>query len=316
MDAQIQLLIQSSTNSKEIVNSELIQALWSGYGSLIRVETEKSSYIIKQIKFPTKRDHPKGWNSNLSHLRKVQSYKVEINWYKYYNENTQGALTAKYIQSQKINETQFLILEDLKEKGFTPKESISSSEVHLCLRWLAIFHAKHLNTKPNGLWNIGSYWHLETRPDELEALCEHKLKELAPLIDRKLNSASYQSIVHGDAKLANFLFKENQVSAVDFQYVGGGVGVKDVAYFLTSIYDEEELFLNEEKCLDYYFKELKEALEIFQTSLDPNLIGREWRELYPYAACDFYRFLKGWSPTHYKLNKYSKYIIEKVQKCF
>jgi Ser/Thr protein kinase RdoA (MazF antagonist) len=65
----------------------------------------------------------------------------------------------------------------------------------------------------------------------------------AAVIDQVLNNCSYQTIVHGDAKLANFCFsKEGAVSAVDFQYVGGGCGMKDVAYFLGScLTGKEEL---------------------------------------------------------------------------
>ena len=92
------------------------------------------------------------------------------------------------------------------------------------------------------------------------------------------------------------------MAAVDFQYVGGGVGVKDLAYFLSSIYDEDQLYDKEKECLDYYFAELgaEDEVEV------------EWRELYPYAWCDFYRFLKGWSPGHYKLNTYSEGMKKKV----
>ena len=41
-------------------------------------------------------------------------------------------------------------------------------------------------------------------------------------------------------------------------------------------------------------------------------VEKEWRKLYPYVWCDFYRFLKGWSPGHYKLNSYSEQMKNKV----
>ena len=76
---------------------------------------------------------------------------------------------------------------------------------------------------------------------------------------KNLNTAKFKTIIHGDAKLANFLFGPDAVAAVDFQYVGGGVGIKDVAYFLSSIYTEDELFSHEKKCLDHYFQALNNA---------------------------------------------------------
>jgi thiamine kinase-like enzyme len=135
-------------------------------------------------------------------------------------------------------------------------------------------------------------------------MSDKELKEAAPKIDAKLNQAKYKTIVHGDAKLANFLFNQKEAAAVDFQYVGGGVGIKDVAYFLGSVFYEDELSKYEEKSLNYYFQILN----------NPD-VEKEWRELYPYAWCDFYRFLQGWSPEHWKINSYSEQIKEKVLKC-
>jgi hypothetical protein len=50
----------------------------------------------------------------------------------------------------------------------------------------------------------------------------------------------------------------------------------------------------------------------FNKHIDAKLIEQEWRELYPYAWCDFYRFLKGWSPAHFKINTYSEQMKERV----
>jgi thiamine kinase-like enzyme len=68
------------------------------------------------------------------------------------------------------------------------------------------------------------------------------LKEAAPVIDEKLNTCAYKTFVHGDAKLANFCFApDGQVAGVDFQYVGGGCGMKDVAYFIGSCLNEKDV---------------------------------------------------------------------------
>ena len=61
-----------------------------------------------------------------------------------------------------------------------------------------------------GLWPAGTYWHLETRPDELDAMPDGPLKNSAAMIDRRLNKATYKSLVHGDAKVANFCFSASE----------------------------------------------------------------------------------------------------------
>lgn len=70
-----------------------------------------------------------------------------------------------------------------------------------------------------------------TRPDELSAMKPSHLKGAAEAIDSKLNQCKFQTIVHGDAKVANFCFTPDSksIAAVDFQYVGSGCGMKDVA---------------------------------------------------------------------------------------
>ena len=119
--------------------------------------------------------------------------------------------------------------------------------------WLAHFHATFMGETPDGLWEVGSYWHLDTRPDELEALDDVHLKQAAGEIDALLRAARFQTFVHGDAKLANFCFSEDgtQVAAVDFQYVGGGCGMKDVAYFIGSCLYEEDCERHEAALLGF-----------------------------------------------------------------
>jgi len=296
-------VILSITGSSKVLKTELIQNLWSGYGSLNRIVTDKTSVIQKLINTSEGKEHPRAWDTDISHQRKAHSYEVETNWYKKFNDEIESAYTPRYIASGKTDKGQYLILEDLKSKNFVPKDSIDEKEIVLCLRWLAKFHSHYMNKAPKNLWPIGTYWHLDTRPDELAAIEDLELKKAAPLIDKKLNEAKNKTLVHGDAKLANFLFNECETAAVDFQYVGGGIGIKDVAYFLSSIYGEKDLQRYEEKWLDFYFKELN------HTNAEA-----EWRELYPYAWCDFYRFLKGWSPGHYKLHSYSEKMKTKVLK--
>ena len=100
-----------------------------------------------------------------------------------------------------------------------------------------------------------------TRPDELAAMEEGPLKRAAEIIDTRLSGARFQTFVHGDAKLANFCFRESAaVAAVDFQYVGRGCGMKDLAYFLGSCLSEEECEKRERELLDLYFEKFSAVM--------------------------------------------------------
>jgi aminoglycoside phosphotransferase (APT) family kinase protein len=191
---------------------------------------------------------------------------------------------------------------------------VTRDEIHTCLGWLANFHATFMGRAPEGLWEVGTYWHLATRPDELAVLEDGPLKKAASEIDRRLGDTRFPTFVHGDAKLANFCFSADgtRVAAVDFQYVGGGCGMKDVAYFISSCLDERESERLEGELLDGYFARLGDALTRRSSDLDLAAIEADWRPLYPVAWTDFYRFLQGWSPGHWKIHRYSERLAREV----
>jgi hypothetical protein len=141
-----------------------------------------------------------------------------------------------------------------------------------------------------------------------------ELKKFSKIIDNKLNECKYKTLVHGDSKLANFCFSEDmtKVSAVDFQYVGGGCGMKDIAYFFDSALSEVECKNWEEELLDYYFQELKNALYSLKKDIDFKALEKEWRDLYPVCWADFYRFLSGWMTGHKYYNSYNINVIKKA----
>ena len=318
MHKDIEQFILRATRATEIIESEQIQSLWSGYGSIDRIYLNGSQYssiILKHVKFPNEKNHPKGWNSSLGHERKVKSYQVETNWYKNYAaSNDLECRIPSCLASGTINNDVVLLLEDLDSASYDlRKPSLFFDQLKPCLSWLAAFHACHLGSSKQGLWSTGTYWHLATRPEELEALKDTKLKSVADKIDAKLKKAKYQTLVHGDAKLANFCFsEEGDVAAVDFQYVGGGCGMKDLAYFIGSCLSENDCEKHEIEILYYYFDQLKHYIEHYEQTVDFEALQAEWRSLYPYAWTDFHRFLKGWSPGHWKINSYSEKIAKQV----
>ena len=311
--------ICSATGATEIEGFQEIQELWSGYGSLLKVSldsaSESGSVVVKNVRFPDKASHPRGWQGERSHARKARSYEVEFEWYRNWSQQcSDRSRIPRFLAEDQDGDEFLLVLEDLDAAGFPIRiQNASMKHVELGLRWLAEFHATFMGRKPKGLWPVGTYWHLATRPDELKALDDAKLREAAAKIDARLSGAKYQTFVHGDAKLANFCFSENEeeIAAVDFQYVGGGCGMKDVAYFVGSCLDERTCEEREGELLDCYFEFLRSALER-SSSMKANEVISEWKDLYHFAWADFHRFLKGWCPGHWKINSYSERLVRHV----
>ena len=319
MNHSFKEVICKATGADDIFLIEDIQSLWSGYGKIMRYGLQGGSaerVVVKHVKLPDKAHHPRGWNTDVSHQRKIRSYHVESAWYRDWSKICDDSCRVPQCFALQEDDEEFLmVFEDLDASGFPVRmNTVSMVEMQACLRWLANFHASFMGKEPAGLWAVGTYWHLDTRPDELEVLDDAALKAAAEMIDQRLNNTRYQTFVHGDAKLANFCFSDDgeQVAGVDFQYVGGGCGMKDVAYFIGSCLYEEDCERYETELLDYYFARLREALEWRDSGVDPDALEQEWRALYPVAWSDFHRFMKGWSPGHWKVHSYSERIAREV----
>jgi aminoglycoside phosphotransferase (APT) family kinase protein len=321
MNNSIESDIIECLRASEVSSAEVIQRLWSGYGSIVRYAVkgaEVDSVIVKHISPPNSAMHPRGWNTDLSHERKLKSYRVESAWYRDYAQDC-GVMcrVPKCYAIQSLGDEVILILEDLDGVGFEGRrQGVDSLELKQCLNWLAALHATFLQIEPKGLWQRGTYWHLDTRPDELEVLkrVDHELYQAARSIDRRLAMNAFQTVVHGDAKLANFCFSENEqaVAAVDFQYSGSGCGMQDVFMLFSSCWGARDYERYEAASLDYYFNALRGALSTMGRGIDVDALEREWRSLYPVACADFQRFLKGWSPGHWKINSHNERLTREV----
>jgi len=289
-------VVLEATGAREVVNTETVQSLWSGYGQIVRCDLHggsQPSVIIKHVAWPDQSDHPHGWSTDNSHQRKLHSYQVESIWYERYAQQCSDTCRVPLCLAleTRVDGVTF-VLEDLDASGFSGRrQTVGETEINACLSWLASFHATFMGERPEGLWTTGTYWHLATRPDEFDALEDGPLKEAAAIIDRQLTGSPFQTFVHGDAKLANFCFDVDghHAAAVDFQYVGGGCGMKDLAYFISSCLNEDESEAMAPALLDRYFELLEHAL-----------------------GPDFYRFLQGWSPGHWKLHRYSERLAREV----
>ena len=310
--------IAKATGASSVRRGERIQSLWSGYGEIFRVHLEGAAMptaIVKWVQPPARvRARPR--SEEASHARKCRSYHVETAWYRTLGKQCEHACRVPaLIDAQVTGDQWLLLLEDLDAAGFPERRSDPKPvEVDRCLAWLAAFHARFVGVSPDGLWKTGTYWHLATRPDELAAIEDEALREAAPLLDRKLRSAVFQTLVHGDAKPANFCFAPGGrgVAAVDFQYVGGGCGMKDVAYLLSSPRRGAEAL--EARHLDTYFARLREALAEAPSasSIDVDALEAEWRGLYPIACADYYRFLAGWAKEHWRSEAHGQKVTRAV----
>jgi len=313
------ILIMEALQATDVIRGAMLQPLWSGYGEIYRVHltgSEVSSAIVKHVT-PHLQDgnHPRGWHNSQAVQRKLKSYQIEQTWYERHAAKcTTHCRVPTCYASDQIGPERWIVLEDLDSAGYSQRASqLSAEQCRPCLHWLAHFHAQFLNACPTDLWPVGTYWHLATRSEEWSACSDPELKKNAGALDTMLNQCRYQTLVHGDAKVANFCFSEEPsilgVAAVDFQYTGKGCGIRDVAYFLGSCLDDRDCQMYAEELIDDYFLMLESACRqkpgVFSCGAFKE-IEDEWRHLYPVACADFHRFLAGWAPDHKKINDHTR----------
>jgi hypothetical protein len=297
--------IRRGIHAESVTLGTRVQSLWGGYGEIRRVELSGVSVrhaIVKHVTPPSERELGRDAARLRSHRRKLRSYTVELAFYLGFAAVTDAHCRVPGLLLGQAGDGDFLfVLEDLDAAGFPERRSrCTPSEVEAGLAWLASFHARFVGVAPEGLWKVGTYWHLATRPDELARMVDDALRRAAPRIDQRLSQARFKTLLHGDAKLENFCFARDgsRVAAVDFQYVGGGVGVKDVAYFLGSCIAEQACARDVPRYLEVYFALLRAELGRRAPSIDAVALEAEWRELFSWAWVDFHRFLLGWAPGH------------------
>ena len=274
MDAES---IAAVTGARAVVVGARIQTLWGGYGEIVRARIDGTAAVVKEVR-PPPGDGP-------SHLRKLRSYDVELAWYRRHAARS-PARVARYLGGARG----LIVLEDLDEAGYTGRRG----DAYQCLAWLARFHLAFRDTSIDDLWDRGTYWHLGTRLDELPRIADPALREAAPLFDARLRASPFRTLLHGDAKPDNFCFGPADVAAVDFQYVGPGCALSDVAYLICGDPDEDAK-------LDRYCAHLRELGA-------PELEG-EARAVYPFAAADFYRFLAGWAPHRWPQERHGQRVV-------
>ena len=145
-----------ATSVREVVH---VQTLWSGYGSIKRYILEGGKYtsiIVKHIQFPELGKHPRGWNTDLSHRRKIKSYAVESYWYEHYARLTRAdCKLPQLLHAEKKEHLRLIIMEDLHAFGYTrvlTPETVSLAAAKNCLTWLARFPEAYGKPEPIGTW--------------------------------------------------------------------------------------------------------------------------------------------------------------------
>ena len=322
-----------------VQKTQTIQRLWSGYGEIARYSVSEQSLIVKHIDLghgsKGNVQHPRGWHSDFGHQRKLSSYHNELLFYQQLAPlTTPDCRVPKLYIGQGEPELLILVMQDLDALGFdlrlehaplSVSISKNSTQDAMTLRdispiadsvikWLACFHAQFMQAPAlnsvdiSQQWPQGSYWHLATRPDEYAKMPNSSLKQAAVYLDQQLQDATFKTLIHGDAKIANFCFGQanGEIAAVDFQYCGRGVGIVDVVYFLGSAFSSQTLNNFAPLMLDNYFAHIRHALNDRFEQVQLDRLEQEWRGLYPIAWADFERFLMGWSPGHHKLHTYSR----------
>lgn len=296
MDDDARALIAQAAGAGRVLRIERIQSLWSGYGEIARAHLDTGTAIVKWARAPSRDAR------DVSHARKRRSYDVEHAWYRHFAARCPSRVPA--LLGSRVRDGDWLfVLEDLDAAGFAGRRHrLTTAEMELCLGWLARLHAAFIGVAPEGLWKVGTYWHLATRPDELRTMDDEALRAAAPLLDKRLREARFQTIVHGDAKPANFCFGRTEVAALDFQYPGGGIGMKDVAYLVDDA--------DPGPWLDTYFRHFRAA----KPAIDVDALEAEWRALYPLAYADYARFLAGWAKDHWRRDHHARAAVVAILK--
>lgn len=171
------------------------------------------------------------------------------------------------------------------------------------------------------LWLNGGYTYLETRRSEYTSLVEDTDSEWSRALCRPLRNSSlsvaemaadflkpvgrsFETYIHGDIKSANAAFTPSgdEVAFYDFQYIGLGLGVSDLAKLFTSsiplqmLYDGDDpiprelaMTRGEMHLLERYREVLLQGGES-EHSYDWDVLVRHWQT----ALIDWLRFQASW----------------------
>lgn len=300
---QIDASLDASSLDEGAVSTKSLCRLWAGMGTILSVKAETNSstheFIVKHVVPPRRKSR------SLSDRRKADSYLVEANFY----EKLAPRLISKHglalpvpyhVEVDDGNDEVIICMSWLDG---SPAYLDSRDAVNSVLDWLSTLHAATWGTAEEvdalvdevGLQPVGSYWHLDTRPDEHSNMSrrgwEGRLRLAARAIDERLKRDAMQCCVHGDAKDANILLDRDGAGIAarmyDLQYCGRACPAVDIAYFLcVAVGDVDRIYI------EYYHQKLVEKLRGRGRRDVPAL--NELEDSIDLALSDFQRFMCGW----------------------
>ncbi|KAI1380411.1 phosphotransferase enzyme family protein [Hypoxylon crocopeplum] len=175
------------------------------------------------------------------------------------------------------------------------------------------------------VWLNGGYTYLATRRKEYAALCEDSDSEWSAVLCAPANPSGqsiaeivadfltprgrdYETLIHGDVKSENLFTTESgrEIAFYDFQYVGVGLGVCDLAKLFTcsvplrmliedgsDVHDELPMSGGEKRLLEQYYSNLLNGFEDSNgrsLKYDWDAFVRHWET----ALVDWLRFQASW----------------------
>jgi thiamine kinase-like enzyme len=308
-------------------------------GEIYQISTEQGSLVVKYIQYAPKTSLSV---PSIGDQRKLDSYRVEINFYQQYshdlrfqgiglaqcyhveeNASSEGGTkrNAATTTTNNNNTASRTILKTATSKTNTKVICLSVLQhvpeeinfIEKTLEWLAKFHAATWQRQEDGyLQSVGTYWHLDTRQEEWNQMStkgwEGRLRQAARAIDQWLKeTTSIQSWVHGDCKDANIMWDGTQIALCDFQYVGIGCPLKDVAYFLCS--SGISSTVDETQYVQYYYDILCQHL-----TNRPPPTRHDVHVALELCYCDYQRFLCGWGQWGSDISKRVQSTLHKIDK--
>lgn len=156
LNEQVKTVILQVTGGTSVSKVDLIQELWSGYGKILRVGIEGGSaetVVVKHVQLEKSTEHPRGWNSDIGHQRKLKSYEVETTWYERYSFKS-AARVPRCLAVEHFDNEVVIVLEDLDAAGYPiRKTEVDWQEIDSVLEWLARFHAGFMGGYSR--WSLG-----------------------------------------------------------------------------------------------------------------------------------------------------------------